>query len=84
MDEATEPRYDGKYLHELVKNILGDKRLHDTLTHVVIPTFDIKLLQPAIFSSYEVTPTSNISLMNNDAIYVYPFKSSNKIINMFQ
>lgn len=48
------PKYDGKYLHKLIKGILGGTRLHDTLTAVVIPTFDIKKLQPVIFSSYEV------------------------------
>ncbi|KAJ9670776.1 hypothetical protein PVL29_026981 [Vitis rotundifolia] len=50
----TGPKYDGKYLHNLLKNELGDKRLHRTLTNVVIPTFDIKKLQPTIFSSYKV------------------------------
>ncbi|KAK8941574.1 hypothetical protein KSP40_PGU022471 [Platanthera guangdongensis] len=48
-----QPRYDGKYLHNLLREILGDTRLHQTLTNVVIPTFDIKLLQPTIFSSFE-------------------------------
>ncbi|XP_062079758.1 patatin-like protein 2 [Humulus lupulus] len=50
----TGPKYDGKYLRNLLKEILGDLRLHQTLTNVVIPTFDIKRLQPTIFSSYEV------------------------------
>ncbi|CAD5176680.1 unnamed protein product [Musa acuminata subsp. malaccensis] len=48
------PRYDGKYLHELIRRNLGETRLHQTLTNVVIPTFDIKRLQPTIFSSYKV------------------------------
>ncbi|KAK2660371.1 hypothetical protein Ddye_006904 [Dipteronia dyeriana] len=48
------PKYDGKYLHSLVKEKLGGVRLHQTLTNVVIPTFDIKRLQPIIFSSYDV------------------------------
>ncbi|KAL5557057.1 hypothetical protein UlMin_039293 [Ulmus minor] len=46
------PKYDGKYLHQLVRKLLAGKRLHDTLTNVVIPTFDIKKLQPILFSSY--------------------------------
>jgi patatin-like phospholipase/acyl hydrolase len=49
------PSYDGKYLHEVVRKKLGNTRLHQTLTNVVIPTFDIKRLQPTIFSSYEVS-----------------------------
>lgn len=48
------PCYDGTYLHEVVRKKLGSARLHQTLTNVVIPTFDIKRLQPTIFSSYEV------------------------------
>ncbi|KAK4423839.1 Patatin-like protein 2 [Sesamum alatum] len=48
------PKYDGNYLHSLIKEKLGDVKLHETLTDVVIPTFDIKSLQPVIFSSYEV------------------------------
>ncbi|KAI4997473.1 hypothetical protein ZWY2020_052815 [Hordeum vulgare] len=48
------PCYDGKYLHEVVRKKLGSGRLHQTLTNVVIPTFDIRRLQPTIFLSYEI------------------------------
>lgn len=48
------PKYDGKYLHKIVREKLGGIKLHQTLTNVVIPTFDIKILQPVIFSSYKV------------------------------
>ncbi|KAL1552528.1 patatin-like protein 2 isoform X2 [Salvia divinorum] len=48
------PKYNGKYLHKLIREILGQTRLHHALTNVVIPSFDIKLMQPTIFSSYEV------------------------------
>ena len=48
------PKYDGNFLHSIVKEKLGDTRLHQTLTNIVIPTFDIKRLQPTIFSSYKV------------------------------
>jgi len=48
------PKYDGKYLHELIRKILGDTMLHQTLTNVVIPAFDVKKLQPTIFSSFQV------------------------------
>lgn len=55
------PKYDGKYLHGLVREKLGDKKLNQTLTNVVIPAFDIKSLQPAIFSSFEVHPQFNFT-----------------------
>ncbi|EXB93191.1 Patatin group A-3 [Morus notabilis] len=45
------PKYDGDYLHKKIKDMTGDKRLHETLTNVIIPSFDIKLLQPVIFST---------------------------------
>lgn len=50
------PKYDGKYLHGVVTEKFRETRLADTLTNVVIPTFDIKHLQPKIFSTYEVRP----------------------------
>ncbi|KAK1290764.1 hypothetical protein QJS10_CPB18g01687 [Acorus calamus] len=46
------PKYDGKYLHSLVRQILGETRLDKMLTNVIIPSFDIKLLQPTIFSTH--------------------------------
>ncbi|KAI8549870.1 hypothetical protein RHMOL_Rhmol06G0058500 [Rhododendron molle] len=48
------PKYNGKYLHRIIRKKLGETRLHQTLAPVVIPTFDIKHLQPIIFSTYEV------------------------------
>ncbi|XP_062102056.1 patatin-like protein 3 [Humulus lupulus] len=49
------PKYDGKYLHNLISKNLGGVKLHQALTNVVIPTFDINKLQPVIFSSYQIT-----------------------------
>ena len=48
------PKYDGEYLHQVVREKLGETRLHETLTNIVIPTFDIKAMQPIIFSSYQI------------------------------
>nr|QEA68990.1 patatin-like phospholipase [Populus ussuriensis] len=45
------PRYDGVKLHEIINEEVGQKLLSDALTNVIIPTFDIKLFQPIIFSS---------------------------------
>ena len=49
------PQYNGKYLRELVASILGTKKLSQTLTNIVIPTFDIKHMQPVIFSSFQIS-----------------------------
>ena len=48
------PKYDGAHLRDVVREVLGETRVGDTLTNVVIPTFDVKLLQPIIFSTYDV------------------------------
>ncbi|XP_078157066.1 patatin-like protein 2 [Carex rostrata] len=47
------PRYTGKHLREVIEEKLKDTKISETRTRVVIPTFDIKLLQPAIFSTSE-------------------------------
>ncbi|KAL6644654.1 hypothetical protein ACP70R_016262 [Stipagrostis hirtigluma subsp. patula] len=53
------PKYDGKYLHSVVRKLLGETRVGDALQNIVIPTFDIKLLQPTVFSRYDAL--SNVS-----------------------
>lgn len=52
--KVSGPKYDGKYLHWMLRRYLGETRLERTLTNVVIPTFDIAYLQPTIFSSFEL------------------------------
>lgn len=47
------PKYSGDYLHKILKKNLGDTRLHQTLTNVVVTTYDIKIEQPAIFSTFK-------------------------------
>ncbi|OAY70667.1 patatin-like protein 2 [Ananas comosus] len=47
------PKYDGKFLHNKIKSLCGDSRLSQTVTNIVVPTFDVKYLQPIIFSTYE-------------------------------
>ncbi|URD93478.1 Patatin-like phospholipase [Musa troglodytarum] len=47
------PKYNGEYIRHIIKERLGCLKLHQALTNVVIPTFDIKQLQPTIFSSYK-------------------------------
>ncbi|XP_048437071.1 patatin-like protein 2 [Pyrus x bretschneideri] len=81
------PKYDGKYLHSVVKEKLGDKHLRRTLTNVVIPTFDIKRLQPVIFSSYQLKKNNSLDVLLSDIcigtsaapyyLPAYQFKSTN-------
>ena len=52
--ELTGPKYDGKYLRTVINQQLGDVTMKETLTNVLIPAFDIKLLQPVLFSTNDV------------------------------
>ncbi|THG19071.1 hypothetical protein TEA_027637 [Camellia sinensis var. sinensis] len=60
------PKYDGKYLPSLVREKLGNIKLHQALTNIVIPTFDIKRLQPTIFSTYEVMNNPSLDALLSD------------------
>uniref|UniRef100_A0A0E0MND5 Patatin n=1 Tax=Oryza punctata TaxID=4537 RepID=A0A0E0MND5_ORYPU len=61
---ARGPKYDGRYLRGVVRRMLGETTVRNTLTNVVIPTFDVRLLQPVIFSTYEAknSPLKNALL----------------------
>ncbi|XP_010548403.1 PREDICTED: patatin-like protein 1 [Tarenaya hassleriana] len=60
------PKYDGGYHHKLIEDMLGEKKLGDTLTNVIIPTFDIKKMEPTIFSSYEALAEPNLDVKLSD------------------
>jgi len=51
--DLSGPKYSGDYLHKILRNYLGDTRLHQTLTNVVITAYDIKIQQPAIFTTFK-------------------------------
>ncbi|KAE8802337.1 Patatin group A-3 [Hordeum vulgare] len=69
LKSMTGPKYDGEHLRLVAKELLGDTRVDQTLSNIVIPTFDIKLLQPTIFSTYHtllaITDVSKQILMGN-------------------
>ncbi|KAL8031772.1 hypothetical protein ABFX02_13G049400 [Erythranthe guttata] len=45
-------KYDGKYLHSLLKEKIGDTKLHETLTDVIIPSFDTVRRKLVLFSNH--------------------------------
>jgi predicted acylesterase/phospholipase RssA len=47
------PKYDGKFLHDKIKSLTKEMTIADTVTNIIVPTFDIKFLQPVIFNTYE-------------------------------
>lgn len=60
----TGAKYNGEYLHKLIRNMTQDTLLSQTLTNIVIPSFDVQNLQPTIFSSYQIDakPTLDVPL----------------------
>ncbi|KAK4479030.1 hypothetical protein RD792_014541 [Penstemon davidsonii] len=53
------PKYNGKYLRTLLRDQLGELTIKETLTNVVIPAFDIKRLQPVIFTTKDGKEKAN-------------------------
>ncbi|KAL6654178.1 hypothetical protein ACP70R_007643 [Stipagrostis hirtigluma subsp. patula] len=47
------PKYDGSFLHDKIKSLTRDVKIADTVTNIVVPAFDVKHLQPIIFSTYD-------------------------------
>ncbi|CAL4991385.1 unnamed protein product [Urochloa decumbens] len=48
------PKYgDGKVLHEAIQTEMGELMLSDTVTSIVVPTFDVSLMAPIVFSSFK-------------------------------
>ncbi|XAR48324.1 hypothetical protein NMG60_11031099 [Bertholletia excelsa] len=62
----SSPKYDGEYLHKIIRETLNQTRLNQTLTNVVIPTFDIKLLHPTIFSSFKLETHPSLDSLLSD------------------
>ncbi|XP_061374291.1 patatin-like protein 4 [Gastrolobium bilobum] len=60
------PRYDGVFLHNITRELLKETRLNQTLTNVVIPTFDLKKLKPVIFSSYKLKTLPRLNAKLSD------------------
>ncbi|KAJ7952935.1 Patatin [Quillaja saponaria] len=50
---TTGPKYDGKYLRELTAKLLGDLTVKQTVTNVLLPTYDILIFQPIVFTTDE-------------------------------
>ncbi|KAI3867264.1 hypothetical protein MKW98_001698 [Papaver atlanticum] len=57
-DMVGGPKYDGEYFHGLLRELLGQTRLHQTLTSVAIPAYDVKLRHTCIFTTQKAKTTS--------------------------
>ena len=57
------PKYNGKYLHKIINDLLGETRVKETLTNVVIPTYDFKCVKPTIFSLFKAQILNLVYMM---------------------
>ncbi|KAJ4753346.1 Patatin [Rhynchospora pubera] len=60
------PKYCGTYLRSLVREMLGETTISETLTNLVIPTFDIKSLEPTIFTTIDGKKTPLMNALLSD------------------
>ncbi|GAU20221.1 hypothetical protein TSUD_352850 [Trifolium subterraneum] len=60
------PQFNGEFLHAKAREILGETRLSDALTNLIIPTFDILKLHPIIFSSFKLDDVPSLDLKLSD------------------
>ncbi|KAI9109350.1 hypothetical protein K1719_019694 [Acacia pycnantha] len=54
------PKYDGEELRKIIISELDGTKLSETVTNVVIPTFDMKNIRPQIFSSFRARRTHGV------------------------
>ncbi|MCD7459919.1 putative inactive patatin-3-Kuras 1 [Datura stramonium] len=63
------PKYDGIALHQVLQEKLRETRLHQALTDVVLPTFDIKKNKPIIFAKSEIANSPELDGKMSDICY---------------
>ncbi|KAM1532167.1 hypothetical protein PS2_006189 [Malus domestica] len=47
----TGPKFDGVYLRNKIVQTVGETKIRDTLTNIIIPSCDMKYLHPVVFST---------------------------------
>ncbi|KAI4354685.1 hypothetical protein L6164_003532 [Bauhinia variegata] len=62
------PKYDAVYLHNKTRELLKETRLEETLTKVVIPSFDMELLEPVMFSSFKTKKSPDLNALLSDIV----------------
>ncbi|KVH92576.1 Acyl transferase/acyl hydrolase/lysophospholipase [Cynara cardunculus var. scolymus] len=77
--EVAGPKYDGKYLRTLTKVLLRNTTIKQTLTDIVIPSFDIRRFQPTIFSTSHVSFDQFLVILKLFILYLareFPWKDA--------
>ncbi|XP_028808750.1 patatin-like protein 2 [Neltuma alba] len=60
------PKYKNDYLCKITRQKLGQTRLSDTLTNVVITAFDLKKVLPTLFSTYKLEEVPKLNALLSD------------------
>ncbi|XP_027906060.1 patatin-like protein 3 [Vigna unguiculata] len=60
------PKYDGVFLRNITRQILKDTRLNETLTNLVIPSFDERRVSPVIFSNFKLKTETYLNAKLSD------------------
>nr|Q2MY56.1 RecName: Full=Patatin group D-2; Flags: Precursor [Solanum tuberosum]ABC55682.1 patatin protein group D-2 [Solanum tuberosum] len=63
------PKYDGKYLMQVLQENLGETRVHQALTEVAISSFDIKTNKPVIFTKSDLAKSPELDAKMYDICY---------------
>ncbi|XP_055819970.1 patatin-07-like [Solanum dulcamara] len=63
------PKYDGIDFHKILEDVLGETRLNQTLTDVVITAFDIKSNKPVVFTKSELAKYPELDAKMSDICY---------------
>ncbi|KAK6781534.1 hypothetical protein RDI58_019330 [Solanum bulbocastanum] len=63
------PKYDGKYLMQVLQEKLGETRVHQALTEVAISSFDIKTNKPVIFTKSNLANSPELDAKMYDISY---------------
>ncbi|XP_049378572.1 probable inactive patatin-3-Kuras 1 isoform X5 [Solanum stenotomum] len=63
------PKYNSTYLMQVIKEKLGETRLNQTLTEVVISAFDIKTNEPVIFTKSSLAESPELNAKMYDICY---------------
>uniref|UniRef100_A0A7N0URE3 Patatin n=1 Tax=Kalanchoe fedtschenkoi TaxID=63787 RepID=A0A7N0URE3_KALFE len=60
------PKYSGRHLRHVIRKKFRSIKLHDTLTNILVPTYDIKKQQSVIFTNYQIPTDPSIDVLLSD------------------
>ncbi|CAN6556685.1 unnamed protein product [Malus baccata var. baccata] len=62
----TGPKFDGVYLRNKIVQTVGETKIRDTLTNIIIPSCDMKYLHPVVFSTLKAKRDHSTDVLLRD------------------